>query len=62
LESESLKSLTEAQRLEIAICQALVKADELGLSMVGIHLCNALEVLRQEHPALNETGGTDSDL
>lgn len=52
--------LAALQSLELAIGQALAEADRLGLSMIGINLCNALELLRQEHPSMTASDGSDS--
>lgn len=56
----STRSLSELQRLEIDISRLLADADRLGLPLVGIHLCNALEVLREEAPQMFAADGTDS--
>ena len=52
--------LAALQSLELAIGQALAEADRLGLSMIGISLCNALELLRQEHPSMTASDGAGS--
>lgn len=53
-------SETDVACLELAICEALAQADRLRLSMVGIHLCNALEFLRHVSPSLNKSSAADT--
>lgn len=50
----------DLERLEFAICEALAAADRLGLSVVGIHLCNALELVKQQRPLPAAIGGSSS--
>lgn len=57
--SDSLVNSIDLQQLELSIGKALAEADRMGLSMVAIHLCTALEVLQREHPALFASERTD---
>jgi hypothetical protein len=55
----SALQLSVLNKLAEGIRQSLALADSLGLSFVGIHLCDALETLQREIPRLTHPASQD---